>query len=162
MLPAMPPPPSLPLPWADASGGARSWDCPCGGHEDERGIEFRTWCLLSWLVTAGVRPRALGADLVRHVFRERNSEADELAGKVSQKVRYNCGHFDQYFRLKFDAADAMSTSIGGTGWLLEGARVRSSERGAMRESSTDWEKVAHGCGELAVLTSSTHAKLHAL
>lgn len=31
------------------------------------------------LVSAGVRPRELGAELVRHVYRELNQEADALA-----------------------------------------------------------------------------------
>lgn len=76
--------------------------------------------LLSALVVAGARPRALGAELSR----EHTPGADELAGKgVSEEIRHTNGHFEN-FRLSFDGATAAPTSTGGTGWLLKDAKSR--------------------------------------
>lgn len=105
--------------------------------------------LLLALVVAGVRPRAPGVELVRHVFREHKAEADALVGRgVSEEVCHSDEHFE-HFRLDFDWAYTASDGIGGTGFLLEGARVRGSDIDAMCESSMVWDKVAHASGDLS-------------
>ena len=83
----------------------------------------------------GVLPREAAADWARHVYRELNVEADEMANRqrderqvTKDMCRYNC------YRAYFDGS-VTPTGAGG-GWVLYGAQE------VLQDEPSAWKRIA--------------------
>ena len=101
-----------------------------------------------------LRPRKLHVDWARHIFRELNAKADELANRHTYSYYFDVDNSRwRYYRIFFDGS--LTRTAAGGGWILFGANAITCD------SPEEWHVVASLSFPMAVTSSITVCELEA-
>ena len=128
------------------------WKCQYAVYDSRLSVAHRA---IAMLVEAhDALPRHCSAEWARHVYRELNAEADELANRHYFKYQQYCSVDGfRYFRIYFDGS--VSDGGAGGGWVLYGSRHLTTD------APEDWSKIADLSFGLRVGATVTAAELEA-